>query len=457
MNVSTVFICEDDENLNLLLYHNISQWGYDVHTFFDGEKILSEIQNRRPDVVVLDINLPIKNGVTVLEESRKLYPNLPVIIVSGQGKVTTALDVMKLGAYDYLPKPIDLERLELLLRNAAKQSELWAQIEALRSSSYEFPYNEIIAKSEEMRKVFRMISKIHDTDNAVLLYGETGVGKELLARAIHFYGKRKNGPFVVVNCAAIPRELLESEFFGHEKGAFTGAIKKHIGYFEKANGGTLFIDDIDDLPYNMQVKLLRVLQEKEISRVGSTENIPIDVRIICATKVDLKQKVAEKLFREDLYYRLNIIPIFLPPLRERKEDIPELLIHFLKKHNAEEKIQFLNDGVYTTLRQYNWPGNIRELENITERMIALSPNDFINHTVFEPLLNGSHEEIKDIELFERYENFDHYILSKEKEIINWALEKSGHNVTAAAKILKIPRTTLRSKMEKLLITNFSEA
>jgi transcriptional regulator with PAS, ATPase and Fis domain len=260
---------------------------------------------------------------------------------------------------------------------------------------------------------------------------------------------RKDKEFIAINCAVIPETLIESELFGHEKGAFTGAVKKHIGYFEKANGGTLLLDDIDDLPLAMQVKLLRVLQEKEISRVGSTENITIDVRIVCATKVDLKERVNQKLFREDLYYRLNIIPIVLPPLRERKEDIPELLVHFLKKHGAEDKVQYVNENIYSILNKYNWPGNVRELENMTERLIAFSPNQYLNTTVLDPLLSKT-EELKITDNpYEEYVGFDKYILSKEKEIIDWALNKAGNNVSGAAKILKIPRTTLRSKMDKL--------
>ncbi len=301
-----------------------------------------------------------------------------------------------------------------------------------------------------------MINMIAPQDYTVLIQGESGTGKELCARTIHNLSLRKEKDFIAINCAVIPETLIESELFGHEKGSFTGAVKRHIGYFEKANSGTLLLDDIDDLPLTMQVNLLRVLQEKEISRVGSTENIPIDVRIVCATKVDLKERVDKKLFREDLYYRLNIIPIVLPPLRDRKEDIPELLIHFLKKHGAEGKIQYVDDNIYSLLNKYDWPGNVRELENITERIIALSPNQYLNTSVLDPLLNSKEIEKSKTDSFAEYDGFDKYILSKEKQIINWALDKSGNNVTGAAKILKIPRTTLRSKMDKLFIQSFPE-
>ncbi len=448
MNVSTVFICEDDENLNLLLYHNISQWGYDVHTFFDGEKILSEIQNRRPDVVVLDINLPIKNGVTVLEESRKLYPNLPVIIVSGQGKVTTALDVMKLGAYDYLPKPIDLERLELLLRNAAKQSELWAQIEALRSSSYEFPYNEIIAKSEEMRKVFRMISKIHDTDNAVLLYGETGVGKELLARAIHFYGKRKNGPFVVVNCAAIPRELLESEFFGHEKGAFTGAYQRKIGKFEQAHHGTIFLDEVGEMDLSLQAKLLRLLQTKTFERIGGNDTITVDTRIVSATNKNLQDEIKNKLFREDLYFRLSSFPIIIPPLRERKTDILLLADEFLHRFTTryEKKINSFSKKALAALLKYSFPGNVRELENLVEHAVIMCDTLMIELDDLPDTLRANAETSS---LTNTLDNETVLPLDfVKKQAITHALNITGGNLVETAQRLHIGRSTLYRLLEK---------
>lgn len=452
MNVSTVFICEDDENLNLLLYHNISQWGYDVQTFFDGEKILSEIQLRRPDVIVLDINLPIKSGVTVLQESRKLYPNLPVIIVSGQGKVTTALDVMKLGAYDYLPKPIDLERLELLLRNAAKQSELWAQIEVLRSSSYEFPYNDIIAKSEAMRKVFRMISKIHDTDNAVLLYGETGVGKELLARAIHFYGKRKNGPFVVVNCAAIPRELLESEFFGHEKGAFTGAYQRKIGKFEQAHQGTIFLDEVGEMDLSLQAKLLRLLQTKTFERIGGNDTITVDTRIVSATNKNLQDEIKSKLFREDLYFRLSSFPIIIPPLRERKTDILLLAEEFLHRFTTryEKKINSFSKKALAALLRYSFPGNVRELENLVEHAVIMCDTLMIELDDLPDTLRANNETptLSNVLDSETVLPLDFV----KKQAITHALNVTGGNLVETAQRLQIGRSTLYRLLEKYEIT-----
>ncbi|HRE56279.1 MAG TPA: sigma-54 dependent transcriptional regulator [Candidatus Kapabacteria bacterium] len=448
MSKSTVFICEDDENINLLLYHNISQWGYEVHTYFDGEKILTQIQNKRPDVIILDINLPVKSGVTVLEESRKIYPNLPVIIVSGQGKVTTALDVMRLGAYDYLPKPIDLERLELLLRNAAKQSELYAKIEELRSTSYEFPYSDIIAKSEGMRKVFRMISKIHDTDNAVLLYGETGVGKELLARAIHYYGKRKDGPFVVVNCAAIPRELLESEFFGHEKGAFTGAYQRKIGKFEQAHQGTIFLDEVGEMDLSLQAKLLRLLQTKTFERIGGNETISVDTRIVSATNKNLQEEIKHRLFREDLYFRLSSFPITIPPLRERKTDVlllaEEFLTRFTKRYG--KSINSFSRKALAALLKYSFPGNVRELENLVEHAVIMCDTSMIE-------LDDLPDAVRiDVESNYRQDTMiESEILPLDfvkKQAISQALHITEGNLVETAHRLQIGRSTLYRLMEK---------
>ena len=451
-----ILLAEDEKITRKSLTDILIAENYEVSSFGDGDEAFESLKNSEYDVIITDLRLPGMTGIEILRNAKEINPKVIVIIITAYASVETAIEALKFGAYDYLLKPFSPEQLLSTLKHIEQLKFVLSENENLKSRLALLEDKTIIGSSEKVKSFMSIIKTVAPQDYTVLIQGESGTGKELCARTIHNYSTRKEKNFIAINCAVIPETLIESELFGHEKGAFTGAIKKHIGYFEKANSGTLFIDDIDDLPYSMQVKLLRVLQEREISRVGSTENIPIDVRIICASKVDLKQKVADKLFREDLYYRLNIIPIFLPPLRERKEDIPELVIHFLKKHSGKDKIQFLNEEVYSTLRQYNWPGNIRELENIIERMIALSPNNFINHTVFEPLLGNEENDLQNIELFEHYQNFDHYILSKEKDIINWALEKSGNNVTAAAKILKIPRTTLRSKMEKLSITNYSE-
>ncbi|MDY0081776.1 MAG: sigma-54 dependent transcriptional regulator [Ignavibacteriaceae bacterium] len=451
-----ILLAEDEKITRKSLTDILTAEKYEVVSFGNGSQAYESLKKNDFDVIITDIRLPGMNGIDILKNAKELNPKIIVIIITAYASVETAIEALKFGAYDYLIKPFSPEQLLSALKHIEQLKLVLSENEKLKNRIALLEDKAIIGSSEKVKSFMDTIKTIAPQDYTVLIRGESGTGKELCARTIHNFSARRNKNFIAINCAVIPETLIESELFGHEKGAFTGAIKKHIGYFEKANEGTLFIDDIDDLPYNMQVKLLRVLQEKEISRVGSTESIPIDVRIICASKVDLKQKVEEKQFREDLYYRLNIIPILLPTLRERKEDIPELLIHFLKKHGGEDKIQFLTNDIYLTLQKYNWPGNIRELENITERIIALSPDNFINQAVFEPLINSSHNTEQDKNAFKHYENYDQYISNKEKEIINWALERAANNVTAAAKILRIPRTTLRSKMEKLLMTNSDE-
>ena len=451
-----IMLVEDEKITRKTLTDILKKENYDINSFSDGTEALNSLKQDNYDVVVTDLRLPGTNGLDILRSAKEINARTIVIIITAYATVETAIESLKLGAYDYLLKPFSPEQLLSILKHIEQLSNVLSENEKLKSRLEFFEKKTIIGSSAKVKVFLDMIKMVAPQDHTILIQGESGTGKELCARTIHSYSHRKDKEFIAINCAVIPETLIESELFGHEKGAFTGAVKRHIGYFEKANGGTLLLDDIDDLPLPIQVKLLRVLQEKEISRVGSTENIPIDVRIVCATKADLKERVNQKLFREDLYYRLNIIPIVLPPLRERKEDIPELLIHFLKKHGAEDKVQYVNENIYSILNKYNWPGNVRELENMTERIIALSPNQYLNTTVLDPLLSSTNKEKVAENPFEGYGGFDKYILSKEKEIIDWALSKSGNNVSSAAKILKIPRTTLRSKMDKLSMESLPE-
>ncbi len=451
-----IMLVEDEKITRKTLTDILKKENYDINSFSDGTEALNSLKQDNYDVVVTDLRLPGTNGLDILRSAKEINARTIVIIITAYATVETAIESLKLGAYDYLLKPFSPEQLLSILKHIEQLSNVLSENEKLKSRLEFFEKKTIIGSSAKVKVFLDMIKMVAPQDHTILIQGESGTGKELCARTIHSYSHRKDKEFIAINCAVIPETLIESELFGHEKGAFTGAVKRHIGYFEKANGGTLLLDDIDDLPFPIQVKLLRVLQEKEISRVGSTENIPIDVRIVCATKADLKERVNQKLFREDLYYRLNIIPIVLPPLRERKEDIPELLIHFLKKHGAEDKVQYVNENIYSILNKYDWPGNVRELENMTERIIALSPNQYLNTTVLDPLLSSTNKEKVTENPFEGYGGFDKYILSKEKEIIDWALSKSGNNVSSAAKTLKIPRTTLRSKMDKLSMESLPE-
>mgnify|MGYP003460338438 FL=1 len=413
-----IMLVEDEKITRKTLTDILKKENYEVNSFSDGTEALNALKQNNFDVVITDLRLPGTNGLDILKAAKEINLRIIVIIITAYATVETAIESLKLGAYDYLLKPFSPEQLLSILKHIEQLSKVLYENEKLKSRLELFEKKTIIGSSAKVKAFLDMIKIVAPQDHTILIQGESGTGKELCARTIHNFSLRKDKEFIAINCAVIPETLIESELFGHEKGAFTGAVKKHIGYFEKANGGTLLLDDIDDLPLAMQVKLLRVLQEKEISRVGSTENIPIDVRIVCATKVDLKERVNQKLFREDLYYRLNIIPIVLPPLRERKEDIPELLIHFLKKHGAEEKVQYVDDNIYSILNKYDWPGNVRELENMIERIIALSPNKHLNATVLDPILINTNKEKIFENSFDKYDGFYKYILSKEKEIIN---------------------------------------
>ena len=443
-----IMLVEDEKITRKTLTDILTKEKYEVTSFAEGDEAFKSLHNEY-DIIITDLRLPGIGGIEILKKAKELFPDTIVILITAYATVETAIAALKLGSYDYLTKPFSPEQLLSILRHIEELNKVKIENEDLKKRLSLLEKKSIVGGSEQVKTFMEVIKMVAPQDHTILIEGESGTGKELCARTIHNLSNRREKDFIAINCAVIPENLLESELFGHEKGSFTGAIKRHIGYFERANGGTLLIDDVDDLPLNIQVKLLRVLQEKEISRVGSTENIPIDVRILCATKVNLKLRVDQKLFREDLYYRLNIVPIILPPLRDRKEDIPELLVHFLKKHNGENKIQYLNEEIYKILKDYDWPGNIRELENITERLIALSPNDYLNISVLEPLLTNKTNRDNLQNQFSDFNGFDYYIQKKEKEIINWALTKSDFNVSNAAKLLKIPRTTLRSKMEKL--------
>lgn len=449
-----IMLSEDEKITRKTLTDILTKENYEVSSFSDGNEAFNSLNTNNYDVIITDLRLPGTNGIDILKKAKEINAKTIVIIITAYATVETAIEALKLGAYDYLLKPFSPEQLLSILKHIEQYRSILSENEKLKNRLALFEEKTIIGSSQKVKAFMDMIKTVAPLDYTILIQGESGTGKELCARTIHKYSNRREKEFIAINCAAIPETLLESELFGHEKGSFTGAFRRHTGYFEKANGGTLFIDDIDDLPMNMQVKLLRVLQEKTISRVGSTENITVDIRIICATKVNLKERVDKKLFREDLFYRLNIIPIILPPLRERKEDIPELVLHFFKKHGGDNKIQLLTEEIYSTLKKYHWPGNVRELENITERIIALSSEKSINKSILESLISDYYDETGIENSIEEYDGFDNYMLSKEKEIISWALQKSGSNVTSAARLLKIPRTTLRSKMEKLsMISN----
>jgi DNA-binding NtrC family response regulator len=442
-----LLIIEDEKITRKLLSDILALEGYEVHAAEDGAEGLNIFRTVLPSVVITDLRLPKMNGIDVLTAVMGIDPHCKVILITAYASVDTAIKSLKIGAYDYLTKPFSPEKLISILRNIEQLQSVLTENEHLKDRLQLLENKSIIGTSPSMEKVMQTIRQIAHNDSTVLIEGESGTGKELVARALHNASGRRNGNFITVSVSSIPESLLESELFGHEKGSFTGAIKQHIGYFERADKGTLFIDDIDDFPLNVQVKLLRVSQERELTHIGGSENIGIDVRIICATKIDLRNKVADRSFREDLFYRLNIIPLKLPPLRERKEDIPLLVEHFFKKHHAEDKIMLLTNAIFQKLQSYLWPGNVRELENIVERMIALSFSGEIDVSVID--LNNSSAYAKSADDPSQYTSFEEYMQSKEKIILEWALARCSNNITDAAKLLNIPRTTLTSKISRL--------
>ncbi|HSR17337.1 MAG TPA: sigma-54 dependent transcriptional regulator, partial [Ignavibacteriaceae bacterium] len=376
-----VFIVDDEQAISKLLSYWIKdKWKYDVEIFANGEDVLKKL-HLKPDIILLDIMLPGLDGLETLKRIKQLDQDLPVIMLSAQGSIEVAVESLRLGAFDYFAKPIDLQKLEPALRNAIKNYDLLKEVQNLKDEiKKEYSFDNIISADGKMQEVFKLVTKVLNNDITVLIYGESGTGKELIARAIHYNGRRKDKPFVVVNCASIPRELLESELFGHEKGSFTGAHQRKLGKFEIANGGTIFLDEVGELEMLLQAKLLRVIQEKEFERVGGIELIKTDVRIISATNRDLKQAVELKQFREDLFYRLNSFPIFIPPLRHRKGDILVLAQHFLESFNKKlnKNIKGFSKRGLKLIYEYPWPGNIREMENTIERCMIISDREIID-------------------------------------------------------------------------------
>jgi DNA-binding NtrC family response regulator len=376
----TIALVDDEPSIRKLVDYQLANvWGYHVRQYGDAETFLAEL-NDELDAVILDVMLPGMSGVEALEELRRRDPDLPVIVLSAQDSVETAVRMLKLGAIDYLGKPVDNDRLEASLKTAIQLRDLSREVGRLRERmASSVTFENVIAGHGEMQEVFRLVNKVKDSDIVVLIMGESGTGKELIARAVHYHGRRKNGPFVVVNCASIPHDLLESELFGHEKGSFTGAAQRRLGRFESAHGGTIFLDEIGEMDQALQAKLLRVIQTKQFERVGGNETISTDVRIISATNRDLKKEVEAGRFREDLYYRLATFPILLPPLRQRRSDVLLLAEHFLRRYAAQENkpARRFSREALRLLYGYPWPGNVRELENAIQRAVVMSEGEFL--------------------------------------------------------------------------------
>lgn len=441
----------DDERVQCeMLAGFLRKQGYRPDTAENGRIALEKFKTGSFDLVLTDQRMPEMEGLQLLKEIKRLNPETVVVIMTAFGSVSSAVAAMKEGAYDYLTKPIDLDELLLLIHRIEKEINLRRENRLLREQLREkFKVDFIVSNSRPMEEALNLVGRVAPSQATVLILGESGTGKELIARAIHYASPRAEKPFIKVNCAALPETLLESELFGHEKGAFTGAVAKRIGRFEQADQGSIFLDEIGDLSLPLQMKLLRVLQEKEFERVGSNQTIKVDVRVIAATNRNLEEAIKKGTFREDLYYRLNVVTITLPPLRERKEDIPLLIEHFLKKYSAQNKKEVvgLSKEAHELLRQYDYPGNVRELENIIERAVVLCPGKII--TVNELPLN-----IREYNLAEFYEkdqqgrSLPKMLEDIERQMISKALKNNDGVQTRAAAELGISERVLRYKMKK---------
>lgn len=439
-----ILIIEDEKNQRILLKKLLEKEGYSVLESEKGEEGIEEFKREDIDLVLLDQKLPDIKGTEVLKKLKEINPIVPVIIITAFGDIKDAVDAMKEGAFYYLPKPINPDELLILIKKAVENLNLRKEIKELKEVLKErYSYEKMVYVSGKMEEVMRIVFKSAKSDANVLITGETGTGKELIAGAIHHLSKRKNQRFVPVHISALPETLIEAELFGHEKGAFTGAEKRRIGKFEFASGGTIFLDEIGDLSLSLQIKLLRVIEEKKIIRLGSNEEIPVDVRIICATNKNLEDEVSKGNFREDLYYRLNVIRIHIPPLRERKEDIPSLVDHFIKIYSKREgkNIKGITDEAMKALMRYNFPGNVRELENIIERACVLCEDEYISEEHLPSFINIKREYVKQGKLVETIQRI-------EKEMIIKALEESDWIKTKAAEKLGLSERVLRYKMKK---------
>jgi len=455
----TILIIDDDSSLRRVLEYNLQEAGYRVATAASGEEGLNLFEEVAPALVISDMKMPGMDGMQVLKAVKERAPETLVIIITAFGSVDIAVEAMKAGAYDYITKPFNRDELRLTVAKALQFSGLTVENKRLKSELADrSDFRTMIGSSSQMEQVFGIVAKVADTEASVLITGESGTGKELVARSIHSQSGRKNGPFVAINCAAIPRDLLESELFGHVKGAFTGAIKDKTGKFQLADGGTLFLDEVGELPLELQPKLLRALQEKTIEPVGGTRELRLDVRVVAATNLDLEKAIIDSVFREDLYYRLAVIPVHLPPLRQRRDDIPLLLRHFCAKHGAPQVV--FDKPCLALLTGYAWPGNVRELENLVERLLIMRNGDTITSADLPdkvrsggnghgaPAVSGGVITLPD----------DGYSLEQlEREVVVQALERNHWNQTAAARFLRIPRHTLIYRMEKYEIATPDKA
>jgi DNA-binding NtrC family response regulator len=445
----TILVVDDESDMRTLLKDVLEERGHRVAVAANGREALKTLAEEECSVVLTDLRMKEMPGIELLAEVKRTYPDTNVILMTAFGSVESAIEAMKQGAYDYLTKPVKTDELILVAEKALREAALRREVNSLRREVHrEYSFHQILGKSKPMREVFDLIRRVADSPTNVLITGESGTGKELVAKAIHYNSERRDAPFVPVNCAAIPEALLESELFGHMRGAFTDAKTDKRGLFEEAQKGTLFLDEISELPLMLQAKLLRAIQEREIRRVGATRAVPVDVRIIAATNLTLTEEVKAKRFREDLYYRLNVIEIRLPPLRERREDIPLLVETFLRRsaEASHKALRGMSESALALLADYAWPGNVRELENVIERAVTLARGEKIVPEDLPPAIQGARGDRKVIdEAAERILPLQEV----EKEYILRILEKTGGNKYQAAQTLGIDRKTLYRKLAEI--------
>jgi len=440
----TILVVDDEEGICLSLKGILTDEGYDVLTVTSGEDCLQLIEEELPDLILLDIWLPGMDGIEVLKVVKSRYPQIQVIMMSGHGTIESAVKSTKLGAFDFIEKPLSLEKIVLIVAHALELARLEEENRLLKKRiQHDF---ELTGTSREIEDLREMIQIIAPTNAWVLIMGENGTGKELVARSIHRQSRKADAPFVEVNCAAIPEELIESELFGHEKGAFTGATGKKRGKFEMADGGTMFLDEVADMSLKAQAKILRILQEKKLERVGGTRYIDVDVRVLAATNKDLEKEMEAGMFRQDLYYRLHVIPLYVPPLRTRKDDIFPLVQRFLREFSSKEGIpeKYMTEGAIEMLKRHEWPGNVRELKNIVERLVIMTPTDLITEDDIPPL-TGKHPWPEEA-LSNHTGSLKEAKADFEKNYIVQKLEDNDWNISRTAKILGLERSNLHRKI-----------
>lgn len=438
----SVLVVDDDRLVNDAYTATLKSAGYRVGSAYSGKEAIQAMSDTEYDIMLSDLKMEGMDGIELLQKAREIKPDMIVIMITAFGTVKTAVDAMKLGAYDFLLKPTSSEALELVIGRAAEIIKLRMENQRLRSDLAD-RYHNIVGKSSKMKQIFELIETTANARSTMLITGESGTGKELIARAVHYASDRRDEPFVTLNCAALPENLVEAELFGHEKGAFTGAVKQQKGRFEMADGGTLLLDEISEMPLGLQAKLLRVLQEKKFERVGSSVSISVDVRIIATSNRNLKEFIQQKKFRDDLYYRLNVIPIEVIPLRDRLEDIPLLVNHFIEKYNREnnKKVTAVDENVLRLFMHHHWPGNVRELENYIERAVVTSSSETLGAADFphDLILGKLAEEVPGLAVGMSLAEGEKYLILK-------TLEKFNGNKTKTAEVLNVTPRTIRNKL-----------